>query len=338
MGKYVITTGRMRTFLESIQGKVRDYVTANPPAGWNAAWTAYLPNSWDGRELIGGTYQVPPGEHVNIYSTYAQVAGGIIEDLPASQGCFIGASYGHPTYLVPGGVHVKGGRNVNGADQIYGESYPRWMTQDNLDQRPLNCTPYTMFAAFCAWDGGRVATAAELNYVYDDDGAGVVSNYPWGAAPQAGGFQPFNGVWTKVGPATTGFATTPCPTCDETRINWRYNYQKINPPAGNGNQDQTFYISAPGRYPLGASRPFNGDAAQRIQDIAGLYIAITSTIVSTTSHTLNFGNANPADDRTVTTENLRWVGGSWEGHGVRDQYTYGVLVKYGKAGARCVYP
>lgn len=224
---------------------------------------------------------------------------------------------------------------MNGASQIYGESYPRWMTQANLDMRPLNCTPYTMFAAFCAWDGGRVATEAELNYVYDVDGTGAVSNYPWGSAPEAGGYQTVGGVWTKIGPATSGFSNTPCPTCDDTMINWRFNYQKIAPPGGNGNRDQTYFISPPGRFPLGASRTINGE---RVQDISGLGIAITSTFLGTSSHVLNFGNADPADDRTVTLDNIRWRGGSWEGHGVRDGYTFSVLVKYGKAMARCVYP
>ncbi|MFO0664499.1 MAG: hypothetical protein U0174_11140 [Polyangiaceae bacterium] len=338
MGKYLVTAGRMRAFLESINGKVRDYVTNNPPADWNPAWTQYLPNSWDGRELVGGTYQVPAGEHPNIYSTYAQVGGAVMEDLPVDQGCFIGGSYGHPTFLVPDGVHMKDGRSTNGAAQIYGETYPRWMTQANLDQRPLNCTPYTLFAAFCAWDGGRVATEAQLNYAYDDDGTGAVSNYPWGATPQAGGYFTVNGAWTKIGPATTGFSNVPCPTCDDTRINWRFNYQQIVPPAGQGGRDQSYFISAPGRFPLGASRVFNNDPKQRIQDISGLGIAITSTLLTTTTHTLTFGNADPSDDRTVTMQNVRWVGGSWEGHPVRGTYTYGALVKYGKAMARCVYP
>ena len=285
----------------------------------------------------GAFDQVPAGEHVNIYSTYAQVAGAIMEDNPANQGCYIGGSYGHPTFLVPLSTHQKEGRTMNGSSQIYGETYSRWMTQDNLDQRPLNCTPYTMFAAFCAWDGGRVATEAELNYVYDQDGAGAVSSYPWGESPQAGGYQVVSGNWTKIGPATSGFSNTPCPACVDNYINWRFNYQQINPPAGpDGQRDQSYFISAPGRFPTGASRQF-GAASNRIQDISGLYINATSTMLGSSTHVLNFGNADAGDDRTVNIDNIRWRGGSWEGHGVRDAYTFSVLVKYGKMGVRCVY-
>ena len=90
-----------------------------------------------GRLLYRG---YPIGELVQ-QGTYAQVAGAIMEDNPANQGCYIGGSYGHPTFLVPLSTHQKEGRTMNGSSQIYGETYSRWMTQDNLDQRPLNCTP-----------------------------------------------------------------------------------------------------------------------------------------------------------------------------------------------------
>ncbi|MEZ4262481.1 MAG: hypothetical protein R3B36_25585 [Polyangiaceae bacterium] len=332
--KYFITAGRMRIFLDAIDGKVRDWITANAPAWWDPAWTPYMPNAWDGTGI-------PAGEHINIWSTYAQVSGGIIDDQPANQGCWIGSSYGHPTYLVPRGRHMKNGVMVDGASNLYGDDYNRWMTQANLDARPLNCSSYLMFAALCAYDGGEVISEEEVDYLYDMDGTpnvGGITPFPWGTAPLAGGtgYLYGNCAQLPVGPATSGFTCTSCPTCVTNYINWSGVYQNPLPPAGNpaAPRDNSYFISPPGRFPLGASRVINGE---RVQDIAGLMIHGTRTPVSAVNRTLTFGNDDPGDDVTVNIGRVRWRGGSFEGHGINSRYNFTLLTKYGKMGTRCVY-
>jgi hypothetical protein len=350
--KYLITAGRMRAFVNELDGKVRTYMTANAPAWWNPAWTAYLPNSWDGREPapVGNANDnlrtVPLGEHINIYSTYAQLAGGIVQDAPANQGCYL-PGVGHPTFYVPKDPHqVLGKGNYQGANGIYGDNYNRWLTQDQLDTLPLNCTNYVMLAALCAYEGGQVISDREYSFIYDDDGAVTFSGpggidintslYPWGNADPAGGF--VSGVG-KIGPATVGFTNVPCPTCNTDRINWRFAYEYPATPAvpANASFDQANRISAPGRYPIGASRPFTN--GERIQDISGLYIESTRTSGGDLATTLSFGDNDAANDRNVTLRRVRWRGGSWEGHGVTGVYPnqFSIMAKYGKMGTRCVY-
>jgi len=383
----------MRTFLDAIDGKVRSYITGHKPAWWRDEWTSFLPDSWDGRELINGTWQIPPTEHINIYSTYAQVAGGIVRDEPANQGCFIGDSIGHPTFFVPLSTHQKGTRsNVSGAPSIYGDAYERWMGQSRLDQRPLNCTSELMFAALCAYDGGEVISEQEWRLIYDADGNpgantndSATSTYPWGSPPNLdcsadagapyrvpvtgvtgvkrcvapagydpvtnphpGGFsalplQSGGSQWSPIGPAIFSFSPRLCAsdTCIRGWVPWSFSYQDPAALPANSVQerDQSFFIPVPGRFPKGASRSMNGSEAARVQDVTGSMITITRPLASeaAVSTLLTFGNTDTADDRTVMMHRVRWRGGSWEGHGLRDLYAFPIVTKYGKAGSRCVY-
>jgi formylglycine-generating enzyme required for sulfatase activity len=48
------------------------------------------------------------------------------------------------------------------------------------ENKPMNCIDWYEAFAFCAWDGGRLATEAEWNYAAA--GGGLQQPYPWGAA------------------------------------------------------------------------------------------------------------------------------------------------------------
>lgn len=327
--KYLITAGRMRAFLDAVNGKVRDYFTnvATKPMGWDDSLTKWLPNAFD---TAGITDEDP-----NVYSAYAQVAGGIVHDAPTNQGCFIGDSTGHPTFMVPNGPHMKNGVQVAGATSIYGEDYVRWMTQDQLDERALNCTNWVMFVALCAYDGGKMISREEYDYVYDFDATGALSPWPWGASPAAGS-SPYDGA--IIGPAgPPGSASqNPCPTCADDYVNWAFNYWYPVTPAvpANADQDQSNYISAPGRFPKGGSRELTpGDPKTRVQDLAGLMIEGTRSTTANKDYTLT-------NNTVVNLPGVVWRGGSWEGHAISNtwkngEFTY--LSKYGKMGSRCVY-
>jgi formylglycine-generating enzyme required for sulfatase activity len=53
-------------------------------------------------------------------------------------------------------------------------------TPGDNESRPQNCMDWYTAFAFCAWDGGRLATDAELNYA--SAGGSEQREYPWGSA------------------------------------------------------------------------------------------------------------------------------------------------------------
>jgi hypothetical protein len=339
--KYLITAGRMRSFLEAINGKVRSHIQAKKPTWWKDEWTPFLPDSWDGSDT--------PAESLLIGSTYGAVSASILENAPKSQGCQIPegvGNAGHPTYYVPRDPHMKGGKMVDGAAKIFGQTYNRWMTQDALDEKPLNCTTYVMLAALCAYDGGQVISEAEYLFLYDNDGVyttpETVSPYPWGSAPDVGGYGIVGGQFTKVGPGNVQTNTDkPCPACDDTYVNWFFSYQYPMPPMArpDANNDQTFFMSAPGRFPKGASRPIGGNPNARVQDIAGSMIHVLRDVAKRELVTLGFGTEDPGDDRQIMFDRQKWRGGSWEGHAIGSKWeAFSALSKYGKLDTRCVYP
>lgn len=46
-----------------------------------------------------------------------------------------------------------------------GGIYGKFFSKDQLDEKSLNCTPNALFAAFCAWDGGQLATAEVIDSI-----------------------------------------------------------------------------------------------------------------------------------------------------------------------------
>ena len=162
------------------------------------------------------------------------------------------------------------------------------------------------------------AVGAEAGLVIAQYGG---ATYPWGNTPAAGGYSTVNGAWTKVGPATG--AANPCPTCADDRANWRNNYQF--PVGGNAAKswDFAFWMSPPGRFPLGAN-------AAGHQDLAGLQMEITAT--TTTNDTTVDLNG-----QTVNQVRVKWSkNGSWEGHNVGyASFEFAIMTKYGKTGGRC---
>jgi formylglycine-generating enzyme required for sulfatase activity len=53
-------------------------------------------------------------------------------------------------------------------------------TAGGNESKPMNCLDWYEAFAFCAWDGGRLATEAEWNYAAA--GGSEQRSYPWGAA------------------------------------------------------------------------------------------------------------------------------------------------------------
>jgi sulfatase modifying factor 1 len=60
--------------------------------------------------------------------------------------------------------------------------YQRWTNAPGANENaPINCVSWYEAFAFCAWDGGRLATETEWNYVAA--GGSEQRAYPWGSTP-----------------------------------------------------------------------------------------------------------------------------------------------------------
>lgn len=144
LDKYVVTAGRMRAFVERFNGDIRGFVGSlgadNPD--WNQAWTANMPSNMAELHIELGPYGID-GER---------------------QGCYLGGQ-GARTYWLPDAVNAA-----------FDDEIPQKYGKDVLDAKALQCATFFMLQALCIWDGGRLATLAEL----DAQWAGT---YPWGAQP-----------------------------------------------------------------------------------------------------------------------------------------------------------
>jgi formylglycine-generating enzyme required for sulfatase activity len=122
-------------------------------------------------------------------------------------------------------------------------------SKDALDEKALNCVPWTLAAAVCAFDGGHLVSASEMQWVFENRGrAGGATTYPWQFADKS------------------GYSTT----TPDIRLVHRYSYETPNPPAGmrlvNGQYplDHSFYVAPPGRRPKGANMHGVQDAAGNV--------------------------------------------------------------------------
>jgi hypothetical protein len=64
-------------------------------------------------------------------------------------------SYGYSTYWFDKATEAAYSSSPNG----------KYFSKDDLDQKALNCSPNALYAAFCAWDGGQLATADVLDNI-----------------------------------------------------------------------------------------------------------------------------------------------------------------------------
>src|SRR6185369_4046055 len=97
--------------------------------------------------------------------------------------------------------------------------------QDTLDDKALNCVSWQLLQALCIWDGGHLATLAELKAAFTNNGT---TKYPWGNAELVRVDQPDSEARLNI---EGGFTTSPTPTAMK------------QPP------EASFNIAPPGRFP-----------------------------------------------------------------------------------------
>ncbi|MBX3229412.1 MAG: SUMF1/EgtB/PvdO family nonheme iron enzyme [Labilithrix sp.] len=225
--KYLVTAGRMRAFIDEVRAEnggvpnVRAWVAAHPDRvpNWQAAWNVSLPSSE--AELV---QMIGTGHDPGAYWTTAGQANG----------CYVGGQ-GAPTYW-------HSAANLSN----FAGDVARVYTQEQLDVKVLNCTPAAMFAAFCAYDGGRLPTSAEWLLAVRGKETAAERLFPWG---------------NPVAPRTNTAAVN---AEIAQRASYNKNYQFPPTPAGlpadalaadGRSRDRGFEVPAPGRFPLGAG-PF----------------------------------------------------------------------------------
>jgi formylglycine-generating enzyme required for sulfatase activity len=112
-------------------------------------------------------------------------------------------------------------------------------TKDVLDEKSLNCVTWYLAQAVCTFDGGRLASNAELSWLFQNGSKNT--QYPWN--------------WNDTASYN--------PNGADIRLVHNYSYQTPNPPAamrivGSGASayplDHAFWIAPPGRRPGGADQ------------------------------------------------------------------------------------
>lgn len=211
--KYLVTAGRMRTFLKRLDGKVRDFAAQLPLESWDPSWTPMLPNSLAG----------VPGDPDNANTQL----GPYFDKRSCSSGSFNGHTFWTPLE--------------------YGDEAEDF-SAEVLDMKALNCVPWWLLAALCAYDGGHLVKEAELRAAYTNDGS---TPYPWGAR----------------GTYTTGGA-------NDYAIQF-YSYATPDPPASARRAsdgqfvDIAYYIAPPGRRPLGYNLTGHADLVGNLLEWVG---------------------------------------------------------------------
>jgi hypothetical protein len=299
LDKFNITAGRFRAFVNSLPASdMRTWLTAHKPADWPANWTAMLPTKLDNLTAnpdFTGIYQeLGPNVHPPA-------------SVGANEGCFID-NFGARTYRLPDATNS-------------GMSDPQYFTQAQLDDRSLNCVTAPMLAAFCIWDGGRLATKEVIDVAW---GAG---KYPWGDTSNPLGYQ---FVW-PTDPKGVGFqkgayvsfqggagVPPPLSQTDLGRANYNFNYWGVDtkvdfPPEEKFDgksctvlkgalgmcpwRDYSIYVAPPGRFP-------GGNSATGHADLAGNVFNAVYPSAGDPAATLNGTNAY-------------WSrSGSWQGHDI----------------------
>ncbi|MFO0664755.1 MAG: hypothetical protein U0174_12440 [Polyangiaceae bacterium] len=187
LDKYEITAGRIRAFVEAIsaenggQPNIKAYMAAHRPARWNTGWEKVLPEGF-GQAVESYTITNPT---TNLLYPGPDKHGGIaIGNYNINTGLYYGQTAAHffPEYTNEYSVtHALNCSNAAGSygfgtyyfeDQViqtYAGGISKYFSQNELDVKSANCTPFAMFAAFCAWDGGQLATDAVVNFVTNNN-------------------------------------------------------------------------------------------------------------------------------------------------------------------------
>ena len=207
LDKYEITAGRMRAFIDSVSAQnggapnIKGYMAGHRPASrWNPGWENVLPTAMTGTTATFSTSNptvdlLYPGQdrylaNAPTQNTWSVASGNwtIYPDLARSLGGLplfpeyvTGPTWPAPDYAVTHGFNCANGSGSYGFSTYWFDqatmaavgsgTQGKFYSKDEMDQKSLNCTPAGIFAAFCAWDGGQLATAEVIDHVTNNSAA-----------------------------------------------------------------------------------------------------------------------------------------------------------------------
>jgi len=122
--------------------------------------------------------------------------------------------------------------------------------RDTLDDKALNCVPWALLQALCVWDGGHLATRAELEAAFTNGGT---TRYPWGDDALESVRRPDPKERLNI---ESAFRTAPLPA-------------KFRADDNGEPLEVSYRIAPPGRFPRGNNRAGIADAAGNLLEWVG---------------------------------------------------------------------
>jgi hypothetical protein len=332
LDKYEVTAGRMRQFIESVNATLlqngedeydlQAWLNAQFTIDGSGNYTASTPIGKRFADQMAATglpmkdiAAIFPSEFYNNGESdtiVAQLGATTMDpDYPSgSQGCFANdGANGASTYWWPAVTNQKVTPVKVGGD-VSGDG-PRAFTQDYYDIKSMNCAPLWIYAAFCAWDGGHVATLAELDAAYGPstysfDKAGVTTFLPVEYTITATPAPPATAThwFQNFVPGTPHYLAADLPpgasasaTGVDLTVNWNndsyggnYGDFYFYPNGGNlvtphesvtSGLDYSPFIAAPGRFYLDETYIKAGDGAtEGWMDLTANMLEMTTTVSS----------------------------------------------------------
>jgi formylglycine-generating enzyme required for sulfatase activity len=356
LDKYQITSGRIRRFLDAVNGNVQKWVQDNrasvlAPNQLPVALDPYLPAGWtqpnSDDDCLPETGQ--PSIKCN-YGALNQVSGYRYHNHPGGNtgyGCYMGTGgYGSRTFW------------MSAAESVHTGEIQHSVPRERVEEKAMTCATYYILAAFCAWDGGRLETFAEYNAAYGG-GPGTGRTFPWGseAASRAIGF---SSIGSHVVAPTNNYGYLP--PADATNgqysvfnaglsadqkaalvlrlqrgnVIWNYaggivfDYRaplegRARAPLAesliNVANDQSVAVAPPGRYPMGEGRYGHRDLYGNVMEIT----APAATAAASTRKWTRNGSFETSHFNHTTV-----VGNNYG--------EFNHLTKYGRTGGRCARP
>lgn len=287
LDKYEITAGRVRAFIEQLAAAnggvpdVKSWILANRPEIWDDAWNVFLPSGVDGdvvtiaRRLLGdprpedngetgnpgpGVILPPATDQPRHMGTNYQFGSEVYVDLHGNNCGTYANTYGFPTFWYPDDVLARDGQLPRASGlSLAGQTIA---AKDLLDVKSMNCITNAMLAAFCAWDGGQLATDEVLDFVTETpatlgnvsgcgtqyDNHGDLLKNDFSRTVQSGG------KCASVSVVNATFdAGDALPVANSPLNVHNYHY----PDLGNQTHDKAWEIAAPGRASTAAEANFD---------------------------------------------------------------------------------
>ncbi len=276
--KYEITAGRMRAFLDALaaanggEPNVKGYMAAHrPKVRWNEGWETILPTA-NAEGTATFTVTNPTSDPLYPGDDLFKARSRPGTNWVANSGTFtvdtgvfhaLGASHYFPEYTSPtppadyAATHNLNCTNVEGSFgfstywfdeqtvQTFSGGVGKFFSKEEMDAKSLNCAPFALYAAFCAWDGGELMTTDVFDFI---------AGGPWPADPGGNPLPP-------TPPRLTGGNTlcangTLNTTVDSTQTCGAVYYA---PDDGGNTFDGSARIAPPGRVPADTVVIENGD-------------------------------------------------------------------------------